>query len=67
MPRVKRTIERFFESAKRSRILDKNQYVRSQKIELRLNMSVLTYLATMEAHVAADDMDRIRHMRIRVM
>ncbi len=43
--------------AKRSRLLDTNRYLRSDKIELRVNLSVLNYMATMDAHVAADDLD----------
>ena len=60
------TIERMFGSLKTSRILDRHQYVQQSKIELHLGLSVLTYLATMLTKVDAEDVRKIRHMRIRV-
>ncbi len=59
-------IEREFSSLKRSRILDRHQYVQQTKIELHLGLAVLTYLSTMLTRVDADDAKNIRHMRIRV-
>ena len=64
--RLRQVIERFFSSAKRSRLLDVNRYFRSDKIELHVDLSVLNYLTTMETHMAANDPERIRFMRIRV-
>lgn len=64
--RRRQVIERMFGSMKRSRLLNKHQYVRSDKIELHIGMSVLTYLATMLTHVHAGDPEKMRHMRIRV-
>ena len=58
-------IERMFSSLKRSRLLDKHQYVRKRKIEAHVSLSVLTYLATMLARVQSGTLDRIRHMRVR--
>ena len=55
-------IERFFRSAKHSRLLDRHQYLRMNKIEMHANLSYLTYLATMLTHVRAGDLARIRHM-----
>lgn len=58
-------IERMFGSMKRMRLLDKHQYLTRRKIETHMNLSTLTYLATMLAHIRAGDAGRIRHMRIR--
>ena len=62
----RQVIERMFGSLKRSRLLDRHQYVRRDKIELHLGLSVLTYLATMLTRADAGDTERLRHMRIRV-
>ena len=59
-------IERLFSSLKRSRLLNKHQYVRKRKIEAHVGMSTLTYLATMLARVQAGAPYRMRHMRLRV-
>ena len=60
----KRTIiERGFSSLKRSRLLDRHQYLTMRKVRTHAALSVLTYVATMLAHVLAGDVDRIRHMR----
>ena len=63
---MRQGIERFFSSAKRSRLLDKHQYVDMRKIEAHVALSMLTYLATMYARIEAGDADRMRHMRIQV-
>ena len=57
-------IERMFGSLKRSRLLDRHQYVRRDKVELHLGLSTLTYLATMLTRVDAGDAGRLRHMRV---
>lgn len=62
----RQVIERMFGSLKRSRLLDRHQYVRRDKVELHLGLAILTYLATMLTRLEADDGDRIRHMRIKV-
>ena len=64
--RRRQVIERMFNSLKRSRILNKHQYVRKRKIEMHVSVSVLTYLATMLARVQAGTLDKIRHMRLKV-
>ena len=64
--RRRQVIERMFSSLKRSRLLNKHQYVRKRKIEMHVAVSVLTYLATMLTRVQAGDLSRIRHMRVRV-
>ena len=58
-------IERLFSSLKRSRLLDRHQYLRKRKVEAHVGLSALTYLATMLARVQAGTQDRMRHMRLR--
>lgn len=62
----RQVIERMFGSMKRSRLLNRHQYMARCKLETHVTMSVLTYLATMLARVLAGDVDRIRRMRIGV-
>ena len=62
----RQVIERMFGSLKRSRLLNRHQYLARRKVEVHITMSVLTYLATMLVRVLAGDMDRIRRMRIGV-
>ena len=62
----RQVIERMFGSLKRSRLLDRHQYVRRDKVEFHLGLATLTYLATMLARVDAGDAKRLRRMRIRV-
>ena len=63
----RQSIERMFGSLKRSRLLDRHQYARFDKVRLHVGLSVLTYLATMLTRVQAGDLGKIRHMRIRVV
>jgi len=59
----KRTsIERYFSSGKRSRLLDSYQHLRKEKIELHSEMSMLTTLT----HLRADDYQGMRLMTIKV-
>ncbi|MCY4655044.1 MAG: transposase [Dehalococcoidia bacterium] len=62
----RQVIERMFGSMKRSRLLNRHQYMARRKLETHVTMSVLTYLATMLARVLAGDVDRVRRMRIGV-
>ena len=64
--KLRQGVERFFSSAKRSRLLDKHLYLEMQKIETHVALSVLTYLGTMYARIKAGDEEKMRHMRIRV-
>ena len=64
--RKRQGIERFFSSAKRSRLLDKHQYNGMRKVQAHVALSVLTYLATMYARTKSGEPERMRHMRIRV-
>ena len=61
----RQVVERFFASVKQSRLLTKCRFLDSRKIELHLNLSILTYLATQVAHVAAGNLKDIRKMRIK--
>ena len=61
--RKRPVIERGFSSMKRSRLLDQHQYLTQQKIRTHVALSMLTYVATMLAHVLAGDVARIRRMR----
>ena len=64
--RGRQVIERGFGSLKRSRLLNKHQYIRSDKIEFHVGMSILTYAITLLTHIQAGDPEKMRHMRIRV-
>ena len=59
-------IERYFSSAKHSRLLDTHRYLNIQKMSLHVAMSTLAYLATALAHLKADDYAHMRHMRIQL-
>ena len=60
----RQSIERFFGSAKRSRLLDQHQYRGMAKMRLHVALAMLTYTATMLDHVRCQRMDRLRRMRI---
>ena len=59
-------IERYFSSAKHSRLMNTHRYLNIGKVSLHVAMSMLSYLATALAHLKADDYARMRHMRIRL-
>ena len=59
-------IERWFSSAKRSRLLDKHQLLKMGKISLHANLSTLAWLLTALARLKTDDYRRMRHMFIRL-
>ena len=58
--------ERYFSSAKHSRLLDTHRYLNGQKVSLHEVLSTLAYLATALAHLNADDYAHMRYMRIRL-
>ena len=62
----RQVIERMFGSLKRSRSLDRHQYVRRDKVELHLGLSTLTYLATMLTRMDAGDAEWLRQVRVKV-
>ena len=59
-------IERWFSSAKRSRLLDRHQLLNMGKIGLHVNVSMLAWLLTALARLMADDYRRMRHMYFRL-
>ena len=59
-------VERFFGTAKRSRLLNKYQYLTMQKVRSHIALSTLTYATTMLARTLVGDAEHMRHMRIRL-
>ena len=57
-------IERFFGSAKQSRLLDLHQYLHMDKIRAHVALSMLTYLATVFGNLMAGNAEKMRHMRL---
>ena len=64
--KLRTVIERYFSSAKHSRLMDVHRYLNISKVSLHAAMSMLSYLATALAHLQADDYAHMRHMRIRM-
>ncbi len=62
----RQTIERFFGSAKQSRLLADHRYYRQVRIRLHVALSILTYLATMLNKVVVCRTSELRSMRIRL-
>ena len=58
--------ERYFSSAKHSRLLDTHRCLNGLKVSLHVAISTLAYLATALAHLQADDYAHMRHMRIKL-
>ncbi|MYC07704.1 MAG: transposase [Chloroflexi bacterium] len=64
--RYRQSIERYFGSNKRSRLLDQHRYRSMTKINLHVALATLTYVVTMLAHVLMGNIDGMRQMRIRL-
>ena len=64
--KLRTVIERYFSSAKHSRLMNVHRYLNISKVSLHVAMSMLAYLATALAHLQADDYVHMRHMRIRL-
>ena len=64
--KLRTIIERYFSSAKHSRLMDVHRYLNIHKVSLHAAMSMLSYLATALAHLKADDYVHMRHMRIKL-
>ncbi|MYC07916.1 MAG: transposase [Chloroflexi bacterium] len=62
--KLRQTIERFFGSAKRSRVLDRHHFLSMDKVAIHTQTSLLTYSVTMLARLIYGDYERIRHMRM---
>ena len=60
------SIERYFSSAKHSRLMNVHRYLNISKDSLHAAMSMLSYLATALAHLKAHDYAHMRHMRIKL-
>lgn len=57
-------VERGFSSAKHSRLLNQHRYLNLEKVSLHVAMSLISYLATSLARLKANDLARLRHMRV---
>ena len=64
--KLRTVIERYLSSSKHSRLMDTHRYFNIEKVSLHAAMSMLAYLATVLAHLKADDYVHMRHMRIRL-
>ena len=64
--RMRTAIERYFRSAKHSRLMNQHQCLEGAKVSLHVRMSRLAYLSTVLARLKADDYVRMRHMRVRL-
>ena len=64
--RLRSSIERYFRSAKHSRLLNQQQHLGIEKVDLHVAMSRLAYLATVLARLQAGDYAGMRHMRVKL-
>ena len=62
--RKRNSIERYFSSAKQSRLLNRHQCLGQAKVELHVNMATLAYALTALAHLEADDYENMGVMDI---
>ena len=62
--KLRQTVERFFSSAKRSRLLNGQQYLTIGGVDMHTAMSVLSYGATILARLRLGDYERKGHMRV---
>ena len=63
----KRTsIERYFSSAKQSRLLDRHQHLGLERVGRHALMATLTYMMTVWGRLMAGDYEHMRHMHIRL-
>ena len=60
------TVERWFSSAKRSRLLDLHQYLGQERVSLHAKMSMLGYLLTAWGRLMSGDYEGMRQMHIRL-
>ena len=64
--KMRTSIERYFRSAKHSRLLNRHQFLGMAKIRLHVSLARLGYLATALTHLKADNYAGMRHMKIRL-
>ena len=62
--RMRTAIERYFRSAKHSRLLDQHQHLGLSKVSLHVKIARLAYLATALARLKADDYAGMRQMSV---
>ncbi|MXZ91772.1 MAG: transposase [Chloroflexi bacterium] len=62
--KMRPAIERYFRSGKHSRLLDQHQCLEIEKVSLHVKISRLSYLATVLAHLKANDYAKMRRMRV---
>ena len=58
--KLRQTVERFFGSAKRSRVLNQHRYLSMDKVAIHTQTSLLTYSVTMLVRLMGGDCKRIR-------
>ena len=63
---MRTAIERYFQSAKCSRLLNQRQYRGIAKVSLHARMLHLAYLSTALAHLKADDYIGMRRMPVKL-
>lgn len=59
------SVERVFSSLKHSRLLENHCYRGAKKVESHVNVSVLSFLATILTHLNQDDADHMSWMKVR--
>ena len=64
--KMRTIVERYFGSAKHSRLLNKHQCLGSAKVSLHARMARLAYVATVAARLKAGDFNRRLHMTVRL-
>ena len=64
--RMRTSVERWFSSAKRSRLLNQQQHLDQERVTLHAAMSKLTFQLTALTRLMADDYEHMRHMHIRL-
>ena len=64
--KMRPTVERWFSSAKHSRLLDRHQYLGQDKVSLHARMSLLGYLLTSWGRLKAGDYTGMRQMHIKL-
>ena len=64
--KMRPTVERWFSSAKHSRLLDRHQYLGQDRVSLHARMSLLGYLLTSWGRLKAGDYTGMRQMHIKL-
>ena len=64
--KMRTSVERYFRSAKHSRLLDQHQFLGMAKVKMHVSLTRISYLATALAHLMADDYESMRHMTIQL-